>query len=534
MTTLRKLLGNPTYATLTLLTDPELCDLDREIDAVEVTETPDVGNFISQNVLILTTGMYFQNQQEKLFAFIDSLIKVKSVGIGIKTSRFLKTVNPQVIAYANKKKFPIFNIPTHFSLGNILHQFLSIIWGMRNEETQFTLNIQASFSKLLVADADAQVMTKQLSKVIKSPVILADPFHELLTHAGNFVKPPIDYLRQFFDSDMVYSHSQNRTLKEDDHPIEAYIIPIFVYNFYPHYLIILNIDKVPFPISTFAIEQAALSLRFTIYKQSKLDESQQIIEANNIDKFLKVQQHGSLMPMAIHELETIATGKFFQIIKLDLEEQFNALVIERKLAEQMMLATEWLHHHMMHFIHDGYIFKNLTLTETYLLILEDQPDLNEALTQMAMAIQEILPIRLLYNLGNSVENWADIGKTYVQAQSVSKERKRSRQTDLLLTYQDEGAKRLLSGIDEKEKYHFCKDTLKGLAFPKDQYHEELRETLKAYLDCQCEFTKTANALFIHRNTVKYRIQRVEEMLGVEVNDTADSLNLRIALLLSEA
>ena len=75
--------------------------------------------------------------------------------------------------------------------------------------------------------------------------------------------------------------------------------------------------------------------------------------------------------------------------------------------------------------------------------------------------------------------------------------------------------------------------LKDFAYPKDQYNLDLRNTLKVYLDNQCEISNTAKKMFIHRNTVIYRIERCEEVLGMKINTPENSMNLRIALALSE-
>ncbi|MCP6559167.1 helix-turn-helix domain-containing protein, partial [Klebsiella pneumoniae] len=59
------------------------------------------------------------------------------------------------------------------------------------------------------------------------------------------------------------------------------------------------------------------------------------------------------------------------------------------------------------------------------------------------------------------------------------------------------------------------------------------DTLKMYMDYQCDITKTAKKMFIHRNTVKYRIKNCEEILGCTVEDPFNSLNIRLALYASE-
>ncbi|WP_250130042.1 helix-turn-helix domain-containing protein [Jeotgalicoccus sp. WY2] len=53
------------------------------------------------------------------------------------------------------------------------------------------------------------------------------------------------------------------------------------------------------------------------------------------------------------------------------------------------------------------------------------------------------------------------------------------------------------------------------------------------MDNQCDITKTSNEIFVHRNTVKYRINKCEELLKVNVMDPAHSLNIRLALFISQ-
>jgi DNA-binding PucR family transcriptional regulator len=60
--------------------------------------------------------------------------------------------------------------------------------------------------------------------------------------------------------------------------------------------------------------------------------------------------------------------------------------------------------------------------------------------------------------------------------------------------------------------------------------ERLRETLLAYLTCNRSSTQAAKRLFVHQNTVAYRINRIEEILGRPVAD--EQTELICALLLA--
>lgn len=52
------------------------------------------------------------------------------------------------------------------------------------------------------------------------------------------------------------------------------------------------------------------------------------------------------------------------------------------------------------------------------------------------------------------------------------------------------------------------------ALKSDSESGDLLETVCTYLlDCDGSVTKTAGKLFLHRNTIKYRLQRITDMLG---------------------
>jgi purine catabolism regulator len=62
-----------------------------------------------------------------------------------------------------------------------------------------------------------------------------------------------------------------------------------------------------------------------------------------------------------------------------------------------------------------------------------------------------------------------------------------------------------------------------------QHETELVHTLEAFLDNQRSWQKTADALHVHRQTVLYRIRKVEELTSHNVNDTRDIVELWLAL-----
>jgi DNA-binding PucR family transcriptional regulator len=53
-----------------------------------------------------------------------------------------------------------------------------------------------------------------------------------------------------------------------------------------------------------------------------------------------------------------------------------------------------------------------------------------------------------------------------------------------------------------------------------------------YLDCCCDIMRTASMLYLHRNTVKYRIHKISTLLGYDISDSNESTNLIVACAVS--
>lgn len=61
---------------------------------------------------------------------------------------------------------------------------------------------------------------------------------------------------------------------------------------------------------------------------------------------------------------------------------------------------------------------------------------------------------------------------------------------------------------------------------------ELIKTLDSYMEHGRNQIRTAEALFIHRNTLKYRLARIEELPQIQLSEPEDTLYLLLSLRLS--
>ncbi|MGZ6697244.1 MAG: PucR family transcriptional regulator [Solirubrobacteraceae bacterium] len=102
----------------------------------------------------------------------------------------------------------------------------------------------------------------------------------------------------------------------------------------------------------------------------------------------------------------------------------------------------------------------------------------------------------------------------------------------VLAFEDTGAYRLLLSAmseDPAELQRFYAETVEPLVAYDDQYETDLVQTVEAFLDADGNVAGTAQKLFTHRHTIRYRLERVKELCGLDVGSTDGREKLSLGL-----
>jgi carbohydrate diacid regulator len=93
-----------------------------------------------------------------------------------------------------------------------------------------------------------------------------------------------------------------------------------------------------------------------------------------------------------------------------------------------------------------------------------------------------------------------------------------------------GVGKLLAEIKKESQKEFMEKTIYSIKDNKDKkMNNTLLETLKAFFDNNLSISKTAQVIYVHRNTLLYRLRRVKEITGLDPKKFDDAVQLRIAL-----
>jgi sugar diacid utilization regulator len=102
----------------------------------------------------------------------------------------------------------------------------------------------------------------------------------------------------------------------------------------------------------------------------------------------------------------------------------------------------------------------------------------------------------------------------------------------VLAFEETGAYRLLLSAmseDPAELQRFYAETVEPLVAYDEQYETVLVQTVEAFLEADGNVAGTAQRLFTHRHTIRYRLERVRELSGLDVGSTDGREKLSLGL-----
>ena len=148
-------------------------------------------------------------------------------------------------------------------------------------------------------------------------------------------------------------------------------------------------------------------------------------------------------------------------------------------------------------------------------------------------IQEIIKKRMdglsvSVGIGNSYKDLKMMKQSLNEAELSIDSAKCQGLDDTITKYKDIGIYGLLFSINNRNVLeNYFTETLG--AINGENKDNNLIEILETYLNENCNITVTAEKLFLHRNTLKYKIKKIEELLNCDFHNFDDCIKVKIAL-----
>jgi hypothetical protein len=159
-----------------------------------------------------------------------------------------------------------------------------------------------------------------------------------------------------------------------------------------------------------------------------------------------------------------------------------------------------------------------------------------ALADMLRAAQSALEggrprVRLTAGLSAPAQGVAALAGALHEARSAQRLAAARGQAAVSVVASDEVASHelLLAGVPATVLRSFTERLLAPLIAYDERHRAELLPTLRQFLACSCSWNACATAMYVHVNTVRYRIRRVEELTGRDLSSLSDQVDFFLAL-----
>ena len=153
-------------------------------------------------------------------------------------------------------------------------------------------------------------------------------------------------------------------------------------------------------------------------------------------------------------------------------------------------------------------------------------------SRMPIDQEKLLPILERYNgyasIGNTSEFLSSLPPMYHQVKDALRIGRVMDPERRIFYYEDYSVYQIIELAAESARYsmstrnliHLCNNEAVALLIRDNKTGGSLLEFLYTYLIHERNATETAKALYIHRNTAMYKIHKIEEILGRDLNDPA--------------
>lgn len=173
--------------------------------------------------------------------------------------------------------------------------------------------------------------------------------------------------------------------------------------------------------------------------------------------------------------------------------------------------------------------------ETSVILIKalDESDGADSLKHTANTIADMMNTELMLNVkvayGTIVPELKDVSKSYKEAKMALDVGKIFYAEKNVVAYSTLGIGRLIYQLPVNLCRIFIDEIFGSRSIP-DEIDEETLNTINKFFENNLNVSETSRQLFVHRNTLVYRIEKLEKTTGLDIRTFDDALTFKIALM----
>ncbi|MTI47426.1 PucR family transcriptional regulator [Sporosalibacterium faouarense] len=493
--------------------------ISRKVNNASLMEVPDIFPYVEANNLLITTLYPIYDNKDAIQELIPKLASQGLAGICIKPGRYIEEIPEIMIQQANNLQFPILQLPQDANLSDLVNDILELSLDKHISTLEFRNYVHDKLMDLFLKGADIKTLVESLSNIVEFPVFLLDGELNIICTSKDIDVENISVIANKNISN-IHADDIKVVINGKECTKDSCIIySINAGNTCFGYIILLK-GQANGENLIVAVQQAALLIASVFHKNSAVLEK----EKNFQDAFIRDILQGKVKS----QIDAIKKAKVFGwnlefpqviiVIKVLNSDETNKKtvyenIISSSLVEKIFfkrlsiftgnIKTVYLDDSLVVFINAIFInnIKQYCIDIGNVIVneLKKETDVGIGISKL---IEDIDRFPIAYS---EAHNSLSVGAILNRGSFVS-HYDEYRIFNILKEIKDEDVLReyIESKLGEIIKYDNKNDL-------------NLMNTLRVIIEVNFNMKKAAKKLFIHYNTLRYRVEKLKE-LGIQIEN----------------
>ncbi|MDX2078238.1 MAG: PucR family transcriptional regulator ligand-binding domain-containing protein [bacterium] len=504
-------------------------NLHRPVGYVHNGAVPEVANWLNGGELILTTAFNIPQDEQGRREYIRALDAKNVAGLIIAVGQRIEFAPPEMVEVAEAHGFPLIEIDYTARFVEMARSANEIIAQEQMALVTRALHIHKTLTNLVLEGGTIKQLATAMADLIKQSISIENDRFEALANANiGTVDEARRYTQQYGRTDPrlvnaleadIFPQIRN-TLRPVFIPkmphvgleMERILAPIVVQGQIYGYLWVIADGRPLTDLDQLAIESGATIAALMLIHQESLQGAESALKGNILARLVQGEMSGI-------NLLTDQALRF----GLDLRKPFRAVVVDYNGAPSPQVVA--LNRRLTKAFNNAVIGQ---YAGQVMMLMQANEDLN-AIAKRIFSEADTTPSPHGLRLGVSAVHVGakQAQYAYSQCREVLHIATRLFPTDKIVYFEQLGYIHTLYLAG----HNALNDNplIPALRLLQEEQQADLFHTLEAYLDAGGNGVSTAEILHIHRSTLNYRLERIQEICDVKLSDPIARMNLQMAL-----
>lgn len=159
---------------------------------------------------------------------------------------------------------------------------------------------------------------------------------------------------------------------------------------------------------------------------------------------------------------------------------------------------------------------------------EDKSDIDRLAYVLADTVSAETLCRVRTSCGTIAHSLREVSRSYKEAKMALEVAEIFYSSKTVITYEELGIGRLIYQLPVPLCEMFLKEVFGN--FNPEDLDEEILTTIYQFMENSLNLSETSRQLFVHRNTLVYRLEKLQKTIGLDIRNFEDAMTFKIAMM----